>query len=191
MYAHACKSFRSRFLPSEHENEISVMVCEKWHHHPNFSTVPQRSMFSFSPSMHSLLSPQFSWTPRSPTTTCPWWTSVPSTPNTYDLLLKNRLFLCIFPYPVTLALQYSAWKLWLSAAMQYYAGENRLDIYRKLPVFSTNMYCLYLQLVSRYHFIMFFSCHYGQTQQLSMSNTAKALDPQQKCRFRAWILSKI
>lgn len=138
--------------------------------HPNFSTVPQRSMVLFSPSLHSLLSPQFSWTSRSPTITHSWRTSVSSTPTAYDLLLKIRLFLPIISDPISLALHYKAWKLCPSASVQHCVGGNRLDIYRKLTVFSTSMYRLCLQVVSRYHFIAFFSSHYGPTPQLNMSN---------------------
>lgn len=124
--------------------------------HPNFSTVPQRSMVSFSPSLHSFLSPQFSWTSHCPTTTHSWRTSGSSSPTAYDLLLKISLLLCIVSYPVSLALHYNVWKFWRSAAMQHYVGGNRLDICRKHTVFFTSMYCLCPHIVSRYHLITFF-----------------------------------
>lgn len=195
MYAHIWENFLSRYLPCECENETSFIVCETWHLHST-QTSPQslrdpsrRWEVSSSLLLHSLLSPQFTWTSCSPPTTHSWRTSVSSTPSAYDLFLKIGLFFCIISYPVTLVLHYNAWNLWPSAATQHYVGGNRQhlqEIYCLLykHVLFVSPGCKYIP------FYKIFSCHYEPTQQLNVSSTTKDWF-HNRSEDSEWILSKM
>lgn len=116
----------------------SLLMSVKWHIsrclrevvsplHPNFSTVPERSKVSFSPTLHSLFSPQLVellslqqlLIPEGPQ--C----QTPQVPMTFSSK-SGCLFLCIISYPMALTLHNNARKFWPSAAIQHYVGGKDL-----------------------------------------------------------------